>query len=258
MPPIITLLTDFGEADSYVAEMKATVLRSVPDVRFVDVTHSVAPGDILAAQYLLDRSWSRFPPGSIHLVVVDPGVGTERRAIAGRNTAHWFVAPDNGLLTPVLRGASVVALPVSDDAAPTFHGRDVFAPAAAKIASGVPLEELGDPISDPVILSLPSPTAEGDCVAGAVVYVDRFGTLITNIAAEHVDSGDRVEVDGADVGEVRRTFYDVESGEPVALTGSGGTLEVAVRDGSAVMSFGAHVGSKVTVQKESRSRRSEV
>ncbi|KPJ99171.1 MAG: hypothetical protein AMS20_15875, partial [Gemmatimonas sp. SG8_28] len=118
MAPIITLLTDFGLQDSYVAEMKGTILGAVPDVTLVDVTHAVPPGDVLTGQYLLARTWRRFPPGTVHLVVVDPGVGTARRAVAVEHGGHAFVGPDNGLLTPVLDGATIVRLPVPEDASP--------------------------------------------------------------------------------------------------------------------------------------------
>src|SRR6266566_3264991 len=128
---IITLLTDFGTVDSYVAEVKAEILSRVPDVTLVDVSHDVPPGDVRAAQYLLSRAWKRFPVGTIHLAIVDPAVGTERRALAAEAAGHQFLAPDNGLLSFLPPDARFVALPVPRDAAPTFHGRDLFAPAAA-------------------------------------------------------------------------------------------------------------------------------
>src|SRR6476620_11272589 len=143
--PIITLLTDFGTTDAYVAEMKAVLLGAVPEATLVDLTHAVPPGDIRAGAYLLGRSWHRFPAGTVHLSVVDPGVGTTRAALALRAHGHWFVGPDNGLFTPVLRDAEVeaVVLPVPAEASPTFHGRDLFAPAAAVLACGAPLDSLG-------------------------------------------------------------------------------------------------------------------
>ena len=182
--PLITLLTDFGTADSYVAEMKAALLAAVPEATLVDLTHAVPPGDLRAAAYLLGRTWHRFPRGTVHLAVVDPGVGTARAALAFGAGGHWFVGPDNGLFTPVLRDAAVeiVSLPLPATAAPTFHGRDLFAPAAAALAGGTPLEELGEPFRGiPHRLSYREPRYEGKSVVGEVVYVDRFGTLVTNL-----------------------------------------------------------------------------
>ena len=136
--PLVTLLTDFGSSDSYVAEIKGVLLGLCPAAVLVDVTHAVPPGDIRAGAYLLGRAWHRFPAGTVHLSVVDPGVGTARAALALRAHGHWFVGPDNGLFTPVLRDAEVeiVTLPTPAGAAPTFHGRDLFAPAAAALARG--------------------------------------------------------------------------------------------------------------------------
>src|SRR5262245_33021919 len=147
---IITLLTDYGTADSYVAEVKAALLAGAPAATLVDVTHEIPPGDIKAGQYLLGRAWHRFPAGTVHLVVVDPGVGTERRALAAEDRGHRFVAPDNGLLTVLAPHAPFVSLPVLPGVSPTFHGRDVFAPAAARLAMGARLEDLGPVIADPI------------------------------------------------------------------------------------------------------------
>ena len=242
--PIITLLTDFGLSDSYVAEVKSVLLSRTPGVTLVDVTHQVAPGDVRAGQYLLARSWQRFPPGTVHLAVVDPGVGTARRALAATAGGHLFVAPDNGLLS-FLDRPQFVSIPVSADAAPTFHGRDVFAPAAAALASGKRLEDLGSAITDATHSPLPTPHHDGTAVMGEVLYVDRFGTLISNIPGPDVEPGVRIRVAGTDVGALRRTFGDAERGTLVAFVGSGGTVEVAVRDGSAARLLGVGVGAEV-------------
>jgi S-adenosyl-L-methionine hydrolase (adenosine-forming) len=240
---VITLLTDFGTTDGYVAEVKGTLLSRAPGAVLVDVTHDVPPGDIRAAQVVLGRVWHRFPPGTVHFCVVDPGVGGPRAALALAVGGHRFVGPDNGVFTEVLHGARVVALPIPPDASATFHGRDVFAPAAAALAAGAPLSDLGAPVAPRERLPLPRPRTEGSLTVGEVLVADRFGNLITNLPA----ASGSVEVGGRAVGPVRRTFADVAPGAVVAYVGSGGTIEVAVRDGSAALRFGAGRGTVVRV-----------
>jgi S-adenosylmethionine hydrolase len=242
---IITLLTDFGTADSYVAEMKGVLLSRAPTVTLLDITHQVSPGDIRAAQYLLSRTWRHFPEGTVHLAIVDPGVGTERRALAAEHAGHRFVAPDNGLLSFLPQNGRFVALPVPPTAAATFHGRDVFAPAAARLATGAALGELGESISDPCYTPLPAPRHDHLTVIGEVIYVDRFGTLVTNIPGDAVQMGARVRLEGTEAGSLLRTFRDVARGALVAFVGSGGTVEIAVRDGSAARMLGVGVGAEV-------------
>jgi S-adenosylmethionine hydrolase len=244
---IITLLTDFGTADSYVAEMKGVLLTYAPTATLVDITHEVSPGDVRAAQCLLSRTWMFFPEGTIYVAVVDAGVGTDRRVLAATRFGRYFLAPDNGLLSFLSLNATFVSIPVLPEAAPTFHGRDVFAPAAAVLARGGSLESLGTAISDPNYAPLPIPTVEGDAVVGQVIYVDRFGTLVSNISPTAVKPGARIRVGGADVGPLRRTFADVASGAVVAFTGSAGTIEIAVRDGSATRRLGLGVAAEVRV-----------
>jgi S-adenosylmethionine hydrolase len=245
--PVITLLTDFGSADSYVAEMKGVLLTRAPAATLVDVTHAIPPGDILAAQYVLRRTWHRFPAGTVHLAVVDPGVGTARRALAVTSDRHH-----NGLLTPILTDATVVALPVPAGAAPTFHGRDVFAPAASALALGTAIGDLGAEVHDAVRRAPPEPAERGGMVVGVVVYVDRFGTLVTNLPAGFAVGAREVRVLDRVLGPLRHTFADVPSGTAVALVGSGGTVEIAVRDGSAARALGAGVGTEVRVTPGSR------
>lgn len=269
MTAIITLLTDFGQRDSYVAEMKAVLLSAVPDAQIVDVTHEVPPGDITAAQYLLARTWHRFPDGTVHLAVVDPGVGSARRAIAAASQEHRFVAPDNGLLTPMLTGARVVQLPVPATAALTFQGRDVFAPAAARLAAGTAIEQLGASLRDPILAPLPLARRDGTDLIGCVLYVDRFGNLVTNLegkAAEWAGKAAKSVKKGADKADkarqavdcvvvvagravsLRRTFADVRSGELVAFVGSGGMVELALRDGSAAAKLRVTAGAEVRLR----------
>ena len=243
--PIITLLTDFGTADNYVAEVKGVLLSRAPTATLVDVSHEVPPGSVRAGQYLLSRVWPRFPAGTVHLVVVDPGVGTERRALAAQAGGHRFVGPDNGLFTPLPEDARFVALPILRDASPTFHARDVFAPAAARLAAGARLDELGTAVSDVVRAPLAAPRVSDTVVVGEVVYTDRFGTLISNIPRELVRSGAPIKVADTGVGPLRRTFGDVATGKLVAYVGSGGTVEIAVREGSAASVLGVGVGALV-------------
>src|SRR6266699_796636 len=235
---IITLLTDFGTADSYIAEMKGVLSTYAPTATLVDITHDVSPGDVRAAQYLLSRTWMFFPEGTIYVAVVDAGVGTDRRVLGATRHGRYFLAPDNGLL-------AFLSIPVLPEAAPTFHGRDVFAPAAGVLANGGSFESLGTAITDPLQLPLPIPTTERDAVVGEVVYVDRFGTLISNITPNALQPGASIHVGGVDAGPLRRTFADVAPGELVAFTGSGGTVEIAVRDGSAMRTLGLSVGAEV-------------
>jgi len=236
MSRIVTLLTDFGTADGYVGEVKGALLSLAPGSTLVDIAHDLSAGDVAAACYVLGRVWRSFPAGTVHLAVVDPGVGSTRRALAAEAAGHFFVAPDNGLLTAVFAAdpgaARAVTLPVPAKASRTFHGRDVFAPAAARLAGGAALQDLGPSLSDPVRLPAPLLKVEGGDLVGEVIHVDRFGTLVTNLPREHVAPDGRVRAAGHDL-PLRATFADVAQGEPVAFVGSGGTLEIAVRDGRA-------------------------
>jgi S-adenosylmethionine hydrolase len=245
MATLITLLTDFGTTDSYVGEVKGVLLSHVHGAALVDITHQVPPGDVRAGQYVLSRVWHRFPQGSVHLAVVDPGVGTERRALAASAAGHYFVAPDNGLLSFLPAEAHFASLPVPPGASPTFHARDVFAPAAAALALGAALTHVGQAITDPARSPLPAAHYDGAAVVGEVIYVDRFGTLVSNVPGEQVEPGVRLKVAGTEIGTLARTFGDVARGQLVALVGSGGTVEIAVRDGSAARLLGVGVGAEV-------------
>ncbi len=187
----------------------------------------------------------RFPQGTVHLAVVDPSVGTDRRALAASLAGHFFVAPDNGLLSFLPADAHFAALPIPAGAAPTFHARDVFAPAAGQLALGASLSHVGHPITDPYRAPLPAPRTDGGVVVGEVIYVDRFGTLVTNIPGDAVEPGVRIKVAGTEIGTLSRTFGDVGRGTLVAVVGSGGSVEVAVRDGSAARLLGVGVGAEV-------------
>lgn len=245
---IITLLTDYGIADSYVGEMKGVLLSAAPGVTLVDITHAIPPGDIASAGYVLSRTWIHYPRGTIHLAVVDPGVGTSRAALAFRARDHFFVGPDNGLFSGVIRGAEVeaVALATPTSAVPTFHGRDLFAPAAAALARGESLGALGERYAGtPRRVSGAVPRHDGKVVVGEVIYVDRYGNLITNLTPDLVPSYASLEAESLVIGPVRTTFGDVPSGALLAYLGSGGTVEIAVRDGSAARRLGLGVGGMV-------------
>ncbi len=251
----ITLLTDFGTADGYPAAMRGVIATIAPDAVVDDASHEIAPGDVHAAAFVLPRYARLYPPHTIHVAVVDPGVGSARRALAAAIDAHVYVAPDNGLLTRVLASAAsarIVALEAEVYRRPavsaTFHGRDIFAPAAAWLARGVPLEDLGPVVDDPVRLALPQPRREHRSVVGAVVHVDRFGNLITNVPGAWLGDGAHVSVEGRPVGTLRHTYADVVPGSLLALIGSDGLLEVAVRDGSAATVLGAGRDAAVLVE----------
>lgn len=245
---IITLLTDYGTADSYVGEMKGVLLSLAPGATLVDLTHEIAPGDVGAASYVLGRAWSHFPPGTVHLAVVDARGGVARGALAFRTRDHCFVGPDSGLFTPLLRAAEIeaVSLPTPPAASPTFHGRDLFAPAAAALARGEPIASLGERFAAiPRRLSGATPGYEGKVVIGEVIYVDRFGNLVTNLTADFVPPYAVLEAESLTIGPLRTTFGDVAPGALIAYLGSGGQVEIAVRDGSAARRLGLGVGGRV-------------
>ena len=246
--PIITLLTDFGTTDHYVAEIKGVLLTRAPGVTLVDMTHSVSPGDVRSGAYILGRTWHRFPPNSIHMVVIEPGVGTSRAALALSASGHAFVGPDNGVFTPVLQDTPVeaVLLATPETASPTFHGRDLFAPAAATLARGTPLHTLGQPFTGiPERLAYTTPHYEGKSIIGEILYIDRFGPLITNLTSELVPGYASLEVEDLDIGPLRRTYADVGTGGLLAYIGSAGAIEIAVRNGSAARRLGVGVGGRV-------------
>ena len=244
MPRVITLLTDFGTADGYVGEMKGVLLASVPEATLVDITHEIPAQDVEAARLTLARVWRRFPPGTVHLVVVDPGVGTDRAALAVASDERFLVGPDNGVLSPALliAGARVVALETPANASATFHGRDVFAPAAARLASGVAIETLGSPGAQPRIRRTPEPRRTGDgALLGEVISIDRFGNAITNLVGLRPGT---VEAAGLSL-TLRRTYGEAPIGAPVAIVGSSGLIELAVRDGSAARALRLTRGTAV-------------
>jgi S-adenosylmethionine hydrolase len=259
-PAIITLTTDFGVRDPYVAEMKAAILNVTRQVHLVDVTHAVEPHDITEGALALEAAARSFPTGTVHLAVVDPGVGTARRGIAVAAGGHIFIGPDNGLFTPVLEGPGWEAFELRAPefrlarVSRTFHGRDVFAPAAAHVAAGLDPARLGPSVSDPVRLPWPEVREVAGTVAGAVLHVDRFGNLVTSIHAGAVAGlGETATILVANhrlplVG----TYGDLAAGHAGALIGSRDRLEIAVREGSAAAQLGAQRGTPVLVSRPRR------
>lgn len=246
MSAIVTLLTDFGTADGYVGEMMG-VLASHGALQQMSIAHDVAAHDVEGARLAVARYWRRFPPGTVHLVVVDPGVGSARAAIAVESDERFLVGPDNGVLSPALlpAGARCVTLAVPAGASPTFHGRDVFAPAAARLALGAALDAVGSPHLAPVIRRTPEAVRRADgAIGGIVISVDRFGNAVTNLVARR---GGTIEAAGRTM-EVRRTYADASRDEPLALVGSSGLVEIAVRDGSAAARLGLSRGSEVVLR----------
>ncbi len=283
--PLITLTTDFGASDGYVGSMKGVILTIAPTARLVDITHHIAPQNVRQAAYVLHTAYPFFPPHTVHLVVVDPGVGSARRPIALRTPAGAFVGPDNGLFSYVMARQPVEALVELTDpryrrpqVSHTFHGRDLFAPAAAHLAAGVPITALGPPVHDPVTLPPPRLEIGGETINGEVLYTDHFGNVVTSIGRltwsdgelvlepafqeaggrkQETGGGRRarfqaqdvtVFAGGQEIGDVRRTYAEVEPGKTLTLVGSEGYLEIAVREGSAARRLGLRPGDTVTVQ----------
>jgi S-adenosylmethionine hydrolase len=247
MRTLITLLTDFGTADGYVGEMKGVLLTLAPDADIIDITHEIEPQDVEAARLTLAHVWRRFPPGTIHVVVVDPGVGSSRDGLVVSSDERFLIGPDNGVLSPALLfpGSLAVRLSLPTSAAPTFHGRDVFAPAAAALARGQSVERLGVPAQNPTIRRTPEATRRPDGgIDGQIILVDRFGNAITNLITLH---GGVIEVAGRSI-PIRRTYADVAPGTPVAVVGSTGFVEIAIRDGSAAKSLGLSRRDRVTLR----------
>jgi S-adenosyl-L-methionine hydrolase (adenosine-forming) len=248
---IITLTTDFGTRDPFVGIVKGVILGVFPQAKIVDLTHQVPPQNIEAAAWVIKDAYQYFPRGTVHMVVVDPGVGSDRRALALKSEGHYFVGPDNGLFSPLLDRAEVV-ISLSreelfrDQVSATFHARDVFAPVAAGLAKGLALEETGDKIEDPVRIELPRAVAEEGTIRGRVIEIDLFGNLITNIPAEMIPKGRvLVMVGDNEVMGIGYSYAALSNTAPGAIIGSHGRLEIALKNGNAADFLGAGIGEKV-------------
>lgn len=251
MPRIVTLLTDFGTSDGYVGEMKGVLMSGAPDCVVTDIAHDLVPQDVEAGRLAVARYWRRFPVGTIHVVVIDPGVGGTRMALAVESEGRFLLGPDNGILSPAMLhpGVRCVSLRAPPGASTTFHSRDVFAPAAVRLATGTPLDALGPAFEDPIVLRTPEATRDADGVThGVVLGIDRFGNILTNLVARR---GASVEIAGREL-PVGRSYVDVARGDLLALTGSSGLLEIAQRDGNAARLLGATRGQEVLLRTGKR------
>jgi S-adenosylmethionine hydrolase len=250
---IVTFTTDFGLTDAYAAVMKAAVLRHCHDALLIDITHQIPPQDILCGSLALERAVDGFPPGTVHLAVVDPGVGTRRRMLICELREQRVVCPDNGLITWTWRrhlGGRAHEIRWRPKVKPsnTFHGRDIFAPIAGMLASGTKITELATPINDPLLLDVAPITDSRQ--HGAIIHLDHYGNATTNICCETLLTNDdrTIRIKRRKIGSLRKTYCDVLPGEPLALIGSSGLLEIAVRDGSAAKTLRLKVGDKVFVR----------
>lgn len=258
---IITLISDFGLQDGYVASMKGVILGICHDVQMVDISHLISPQNVRSGAFVLYTSYEYFPRGTVHLAVVDPGVGTERGAIAIRTGAFFLVGPDNGLFSLILRketGWEARRLenpkfqrnPLSS----TFHGRDLFAPVAAHLAGGVPFDTLG-PACDPFFPQWSDSIISKGEVRGEVIHIDRFGNAITNVLNETLKKLGPLEKWTISAGKsvinsIQQTYARVATGEVLALTGSNGFIEIAVNQGNAALELGLEIGTIVSFRLE--------
>jgi S-adenosyl-L-methionine hydrolase (adenosine-forming) len=255
---IITLTTDFGYRDFYVSAMKAVILTINRDVRMIDVSHEVGPQDIMAGAWVTRNSAFLYPSGTIHIVVVDPTVGTMRKPVALRIRDQIFVGPDNGIFSLIADQEPYEAYELtntsfwSNERSNTFHGRDIFAPVAAHLSKGVALEEMGVPLQELVSYRWALPVADNEGIQGWVMHVDRYGNLITNITREMIQAVStkasvKIYVGNTILKQIVRTYADVAPGEPAALVGGSGHLEIAICNGNAERMLGAAKGTPISL-----------
>ncbi len=258
MRRIITLTTDFGLSGHYVGAMKGVMLSINKDVHPVDITHCIESHDIRAASFVIGNSYRYFPKNTVHLVVVDPGVGSSRRPVALFADGHFFVGPDNGVFSSVIRcceDLSAREIKNSDylpeEISSTFHGRDIFSPVAAHLSLGVSLSDVGPQIRDPQVLPREGYSVSGAEIRGSIIYTDKFGNLITSIPTEAVRDGARAVITVGDkqITGISESYCSVKPGEIAAVGGSGGYVEVSVNRGRACDIFGEVPPQVVVVEK---------
>lgn len=255
---VVSLLTDFGYRDHYVGVMKGVIWNIAPAVQIADISHAVQPQNIFEGAFLLSQAYRYFPPETIHVAVVDPGVGTARRPMAARIGDYYFVCPDNGLLTFVIRDAEAQNEPMHfvhlnrpqywlPEVSRSFHGRDIFAPVAAHLAKGVPLEHLGEAIDNPVRIAIPAPLPLEEGWEATIIYVDGFGNLITNLQPQHLEHrlDWRFKLGNHEIRKWVQTFGEAEPGSAVAMFDSTGYLSLCIVNGNAANALTAKVGDKV-------------
>ncbi len=259
---IITLLTDFGLYDHYVASVKGVILQIAPKVTIIDITHEVSPQNVVQAAFILRQAFECFPADTVHVAVVDPGVGTPRPVIAAKYAEQFILAPDNGLLSLVHRDFALQELRVVQNTSlfrkavsATFHGRDIFAPVAAHMAKSGRLAEVGPPTDRLALLDLPTPQVTPDGrIRGQILYIDHFGNALTNIAVADLDRAARrrthlsVMLAGRQIGPVRQAYGELPPGSPLALISSANMLEIAINRGSAARELGLAAGQEVVVE----------
>lgn len=263
--PCITLITDFGDSDEYAGVMKGVILSIAPEASIVDLTHKIEPQDIVQAAYVLESSRSYFPNGTIHTVVVDPGVGSERKIIALKTDGQYFLAPDNGVLSLLWRDRKLEeAVRVENaefflpEVSRTFHGRDIFAPVAARLFLGAPLKTLGPRVDMSELATLQISCASvspENVISGAVVYIDRFGNLITNVKARTLlelcsafpEKTPVAELGGETIRGLRSSYASVRQNRPLMIIGSRGYLEIAVNRSSARHVLGVEKGASLRI-----------
>lgn len=258
--PVITLTTDFGAGDQEAGVLKGVIWSIAPQAQIADLSHEIPDYDILAGALLLWRATPYFPAGTIHVAVVDPGVGTSRRAIAAQIGNQYFVGPDNGLFTLVLERAvkngwraDLVQLDNPrywlGQVTQVFHGRDIFSPIAAHLANGIPLHQLGSPLTDPVRLSLPQPVRTATGWQAHIIHIDHFGNLATDIHADQLGAPRNlvIRVGDQEIRNISQTFGDSPSGELIAMLDSSGSLAICVVNGSAAERLQAQTNDLVEI-----------
>jgi len=261
LPELVTLITDFGLKDSYVGAMKGVLKTLAPDLEVIDISHEIPSQDVAAAAWVLNGAYPYFPDHTVHVVVVDPGVGTDRKGVAVDTNQGSFIGPDNGVFSGILsthKGAKIVALEnpklMREKVSSTFHGRDIFAPAAAHLCLGTPLGDFGEGVADPVILEMWEVEEGQNELVGHVVHVDRFGNSLTNLSRDMlVKEGkelSQIRTGDHRFSSIRKTYGDTPSGEAAVLLGSNDMLEIAVTGGDASSRLGIKRGDKVLVRWE--------